>query len=524
MIRMKKAAKQKYRLRNRNRNGNASEGLIALALALALSLGPFDMHLFQGARHYNSLHKHNQGVLAVVATTVSAREPFSSPSQLPIASVYDDVLPRANVEWLHKVCYRWNEDVKKHETKTTSTSNPNPKDLIFEFPLEHPENHTPIQRFLNEVIWQMVLREEYDVAHKSETENETEFEATTNTQRPTPRYYVEYWTRQEWHHILAHQDMDEGWERMLRKQRQDCNERNKEVSLEANAHKHDFVDCGDTARRGKDFKHPITGQVLYLKVGSMVKGPTVIFDAANGGDLVAKTPKGESNGNGSASTTTTTTAMVSVPAVEGRLLRFKGDKLHAVPRPHDVYWTFDQSKNHIHTKDYERSVLLFNLWDHSTVLVDKILDCGDGKFRTNRTTCYEHENGGRFAGPPRAASDPTCNPQREWKHIPLVHRERAPIPQQEQKQHEASLFSLLWEWFFGGNSLQREPFQVPLSGDAYKRGVSGYVAKMQSFSWWDYTEEKWAHPARDNLGEAFVPTSMEIEADERLVVEDHLEL
>ena len=30
------------------------------------------------------------------------------------------------------------------------------------------------------------------------------------------KYYVEYWTRQEWHHILAHQDMDEGWERLLR--------------------------------------------------------------------------------------------------------------------------------------------------------------------------------------------------------------------------------------------------------------------------------------------------------------------
>ena len=503
---MKKVTKQKNRLGNRNRNENVSEGLLALAVALALSLGPFDLHLFQCARHHNPSRKHNQCVLAVMAKTVSARKTFWSPPQLPIISVYDDVLPGANAEWLHEVCYRWNEDVKKHKTETTTTSNPNPKDIIVEFPLEYPENHIPIQRFLNEIIWQMVLREESHMDHTIETETETE--DATNTKRPTPRYYVEYWTRQEWHHILAHQDMDEGWERMLRKQRQDC----------------DFVECGGTAKRGGNFKHPITGQVLYLKVGSMVKGPTVIFDATNGGDLVAKTPKSESNGNGNGNASvTTTTTMVSVPAVEGRLLRFKGDLLHAVPRPHDVYWTFDQSENHIHTKDYERSVLLFNLWHHSTDLVDKMLDCGDGNFRANRTTCYEDGNGGRFAGP---ASDPTCNPKKFWKQVPLMHKDRVPIPQQEQeqKQHESSVFSLLWEWFFGGNSLQQEPFQVPLSGDAYKRGISGYVAKMQSFSWWDFTEEKLIHPARDNLGEAFFPTSIEIEADERYVLEEHLEL
>ncbi len=330
--------------------------------------------------------------------------------------VYDNVLSQANAEWLHTVCF----DLKQ-DTLDESLS-PNPKDLIFEFPLQNPEKHVPIQRFLNELIWEM----------------------TTETDQ---KYYVEYWTRQEWHHILAHQDMDEGWERELRKLRQECQEDCQ--------HEHD-----------NNFRHPITGQVLYLRIGSRVQGPTVIFDAANGREL----------------TKNSNTSMVSVPAFQGRLLRFPGDRLHAVPRPADVYWTLDQSQNHIHTPDTERSVLLFNLWKHGSLLVDKVLDCGDGIFRANRTTCYK-DTPAKNVSPPK-----TCNPHNEWNEVPIAHRPQPP----------STLWSQLLEFLVDS----KEAFQVPLSGDAIKRGISGYVARMVS-------------NARENLYEPSMPTRTDIEADER---------
>ena len=211
--------------------------------------------------------------------------------------------------------------------------------------------------------------------------------------------------------------------------------------------------------------------------------------------------------------------MASVPAVEGRLLRFGGDRLHAVPRPHDVYWTFDQSESNIHTPDYLRSVLLFNLWNHSAApLIDKVLDCGDGAYPKDRTTCREGD--GRWDGP-RAplSSSPgaACRPRDEWRDIPFVYERNAP----KEERQGASWSSLLLEWLFG-SSLQKEAFQVPLSGDAHKRGISGYVARMQSGSWWGIDnngeDQRWVHPARDMLGKAFLPSVTEIEPDERFVI------
>ena len=415
-------------------------------------------------------------VWAQPPTTATQKEP----KDLPVVAVYDNVLAKDKAEWLHKLCSEWNDSSKSHGDDAID---PNPKDILFEFPLKHPENHPPIQQFLNKLIWEMVEREEGDLNNKSIT-----------------KYYVEYWTRQEWHHILAHQDMDEGWERILRKERQDCYE-----SLQDNAHSKEIRKCEEKAR---NFRHPITGHVLYLQVGTSVVGPTVVFDVANGGDLMAAKPKDDDAND----------IMVSVPAVEGRLLRFVGDRLHAVPRPHDVYWTFDQSRNNIHTADYERSVLLFNLWKHSPeeFLVDKFLDCGDGKFLVDRRTCCQ--NNDKIEKAKTGSGGNSCNPQNKWNDVSVVHRPST--PQKEESQDELSLLSQLWDFFFG-TFITEESFQVPLSGDAHKRGISGYVARLVSSSWWD--DERLVHPARDNLKESFVPTWTEISADQRFV-EDRREL
>jgi len=457
------------------------------------------------------------GAVATATTTTTTIASFRD-KELPIATVYDDVLPPATAEWLHELCSDWNEDTKAHNAESTTKDennnilNPNPKDLVFEFPLKNPQQHTPLQRFLNDLIWQMVLKEE-------ETDNDDQ-ERLTTTASTSPRFYVEYWTRQQWHHILAHQDMDEGWERLLRKQRHECSERQTQNQNAEQSSSEDDNNCLETIKKQK-FKHPFAGQVLYLKVGTKVRGPTVVFDAANGGDL-AQSPNQNNN----------STTMVSVPAVSRRLLRFPGDRLHAVPRPHDVYWTFDQSQNNLHTPDYVRSVLLFNLWD--TLPEDKLLDCGDKIFRSDQTTCWNNDD--KEQPPPaspeaKEGASETCNPRTNWKSIPVLHRKGVPDPPDEQQPQQAtpSLFSLLWEWLAGGgNQLQHEVFQIPLLGDAYKRGMSGYVARMKSFSWYDDETStrttttsgggRMVHPARDNLGESILPTSTQVEADGRFVV------
>ena len=136
------------------------------------------------------------------------------------------------------------------------------------------------------------------------------------TQLNDPIRYVEYWCRQEWRHIEAHADVDE---LLARTQPQD------------------------------EFRFPQHGHVLYLQIGAQVQGPTCVFPQVSlGGDLLVEATDHQD--------------LVVVPAVAGRLLRFPGTALHAVPRPHNL-WTlpFVQGAAQ-YTPEYERSVILFNTW------------------------------------------------------------------------------------------------------------------------------------------------------------------
>lgn len=139
--------------------------------------------------------------------------------------------------------------------------------------------------------------------------------------------YVEYWTRQEWRSIEAHADVDE------------------------------FLAKNQDASGAKDsssFRYPNNGHVLYLKVGSQVRGPTCVFpERRSGGDLL-RPPHNNSK----------TVELITVPALPGRLLRFKGDYLHAVPRPTD-FWLlkFVQGAPQFEPEEeWGRSVVLFNAW------------------------------------------------------------------------------------------------------------------------------------------------------------------
>lgn len=160
--------------------------------------------------------------------------------------------------------------------------------------------------------------------------------------------YVEYWTRQEWRSIHAHADVDE------------------------------FLAKRQTQQEGRhegEFRYPRHGHVLYLKVGTQVRGPTCVFpDRRSGRDLLAEQLSWDGI---SSSNEQQKVELVTVPAVPGRLLRFQGDFLHAVPRPTDL-WLLKFVQGAPLTEPEEewgRSVILFNTWGNEPPTEVPIDDC-----------------------------------------------------------------------------------------------------------------------------------------------------
>mmetsp|Transcript_3943 Transcript_3943/g.5710 ORF Transcript_3943/g.5710 Transcript_3943/m.5710 type:complete len:350 (+) Transcript_3943:1026-2075(+) len=170
-----------------------------------------------------------------------------------------------------------------------------------------------LNRPLIEIVIDNILTELGDAAPKS-TDDKVQF--------------VEYWTRQEWRHIEAHADVDEHRAKKEDSQAAATRENNSNLP----------------------FRYPTHGHVLYLKVGTAVEGPTCLFpNISSGRDLL----KAEQS-----------TELVTVPAVEGRLLRFSGDILHSVPRPADLWFLpFVKGSSQMTPEEtWGRSVVLFNTW------------------------------------------------------------------------------------------------------------------------------------------------------------------
>lgn len=159
--------------------------------------------------------------------------------------------------------------------------------------------------------------------------------------------YVEYWTRQEWRHIEAHADVDE---------------------LLAKREDKDAAEMGGSSQSHSSppFRYPSNGHVLYLKVGDEVRGPTCLFPGrSSGGDLLKSEEEMASiEGSSSSSSNKGAIDLVAVPAVEGRLLRFDGSTLHAVPRPADLWFLpfVRGSPAFTPEESWGRSVILFNTW------------------------------------------------------------------------------------------------------------------------------------------------------------------
>jgi len=106
---------------------------------------------------------------------------------------------------------------------------------------------------------------------------------------------IEYWWREEWLSLDLHRDVDE-----------------------------------ELAKVENTFRYPKNGHVLYLSVGKEVNGPTIIIQEKNvtdnnfGSQNIQKIRPVFNN-------------ITIVPAVNGRMLRFEGNLLHAVPRPALAY-------------------------------------------------------------------------------------------------------------------------------------------------------------------------------------------
>ena len=138
--------------------------------------------------------------------------------------------------------------------------------------------------------------------------------------------HVEYWSRQEWRSIEAHADVDEY-----------------------------------RARQDKVIRYPTHGHVLYLQVGPKVRGPTCLFPHCRSGGDLAKPQKHDERNKRNLS-------VLTVPAVSGRLLRFPGHWLHAVPRPTDLWMLPFVQGSPDFADEFQRSVVLFNTWPNEPPL------------------------------------------------------------------------------------------------------------------------------------------------------------
>jgi hypothetical protein len=186
--------------------------------------------------------------------------------------------------------------------------------------------------------------------------------------------YVEYWARQEWRSIEAHADVDEF---LAKKQ---------DVAANNNS---------------SDFRYPTNGHVLYLKVGSAVRGPTCVFPGRRSGKDLLLNPLSGSEKSGDIE-------LVTIPAVPGRLLRFEGDSLHAVPRPANL-WLLKFVKGapqYEPEEEWGRSVVLFNTWDGpplDVVPIDSSTSDDDSS-----GVCNELSEWGETYVLPKSASEDVC--------------------------------------------------------------------------------------------------------------------
>eukprot|EP00986_Skeletonema_menzelii_P014272 scaffold9235_cov152-Skeletonema_menzelii.AAC.2 len=240
----------------------------------------------------------------------------------------------------------------------------------------------------------------------------TEIESKDNNTKGK-KQYVEYWTRQEFRHIEAHSDVDEALAKM--------HDLNPSLLIDDELESKFSTTYSNT----HGFRFPSNGHVLYLQVGSEVKGPTCVFPSqSSGGDLLqSKACTSEDDNNQE----NRDIKLITVPAVSGRLLRFDGRDLHAVPRPHDL-WMLPFVKGGAEYKPEEvwgRSVILFNVWPgQEDPPLNVPLDTnggGDGEAHTNNEL---------------------CNAFSEWREVDVVKNTQTEVPETQESNQSVKVWLL----------------------------------------------------------------------------------
>ncbi|KAL7466256.1 hypothetical protein ACHAXS_006546 [Conticribra weissflogii] len=317
----------------------------------------------------------------------------------------------------------------------------------FSYPIQNPERKNIIELTLDAILTEMEDREEIKRGPRS-----------------AKQYYVEYWTRQEWRHIEAHADVDENLAKF-----HDANPTEREVG--------DLMTkFPDTYKNG--YRYPIHGHVLYLQIGSEVKGPTCIFPGrSSGGDLLKSLSTEKENHDNEAYCSSQSKStndidkndnhvqLITVPAKAGRLLRFHGRDLHAVPRPHDLWMLpFVKGSPEIEPGQvWGRSVILFNVWpgDEDPPL-GVPLDLNEEEwFRREENLCNKFEEWVEesilLRTTPQQSADPSANkPVKVWllgndrrrgypmRTVPLFAEEDGGRELVREALGEESQVSMLW--------------------------------------------------------------------------------
>ena len=143
---------------------------------------------------------------------------------------------------------------------------------------------------------------------------------------------VEYWSRIEYINMDAHVDIDEE-ALVLEKDNKERGATKKETKSVDNDDKHN--NATPTPLLGA--RCPEWGHVLYLQVQEGLLGPTCVFPTSSSSSL-----EGGVDNN---------PHLWTVPAVPGRLLRFPGASLHAVPKPHNRWLLSKEEEQRLHDED-----------------------------------------------------------------------------------------------------------------------------------------------------------------------------
>jgi len=145
--------------------------------------------------------------------------------------------------------------------------------------------------------------------------------------------YVEYWGRKQWQAVPAHSDVDEI--PLLAPRKPGC-----------------------AAPRPR---FPLWAHIVYLGIEAGVAAPTMLW--SDGADAAAAGSAADAAAVGA---TAAERRLFVVPAVQGRLLRFDGSWVHAVPKPAAEYLgaqeTAADEEAAARGEHTYRHVLLFNTW------------------------------------------------------------------------------------------------------------------------------------------------------------------